>query len=193
VDLAHVGGRLGAGAHVGVRDDLQQRRAGAVEIDAGHAVKILVQRLARILLKVGAGDADGLCRAILQLDLQLTLADDGQLELGDLITLRQVRIEVIFTRKNRALADLGVHRQTEHHRHAHRLLVKHRQHAGQAEVHGTGLGVGLGAIGGGGTGEDLRFGRKLGVDLTPDNNFPFHLITPSTQWSQRRRGRKENT
>jgi hypothetical protein len=53
--------RLGVGhgfrarTHVGLGDDFQQRRAGAVEVDAGTAVEILVQRLAGIFFEVGAG------------------------------------------------------------------------------------------------------------------------------------------
>jgi hypothetical protein len=43
------------------------------------------------------------------------------------------------------LADLGVNRQAEHHRHAHRFLVQHRQYAGHAQVDQAGLGVRLGA------------------------------------------------
>ena len=55
-----VGHGLVGGAHVGLGDDFQQRRAGAVEVDAGLAVEILVQRLAGILLEVGAGQVHGL-------------------------------------------------------------------------------------------------------------------------------------
>ena len=54
VQRAGVGDRLGARAHVGLGDDLQQRRAGAVQVDAGLAVVVLVQRLAGVFLEVGA-------------------------------------------------------------------------------------------------------------------------------------------
>ena len=40
---AGIGHRFGAGAHVRLGNNLQQRRASAVEVDAGHAVKVLVQ------------------------------------------------------------------------------------------------------------------------------------------------------
>src|SRR5256885_5963337 len=40
--------------------DLQQRRAGAVQIDARLADEVLVQRLAGVFLQVGAHQADGL-------------------------------------------------------------------------------------------------------------------------------------
>ncbi len=54
---ARIFDRLDAGAHVGLGDDLQQRRAGAVEVDAGEAVIVLVQRLAGVFLEVGARQA----------------------------------------------------------------------------------------------------------------------------------------
>ena len=50
--------RLLRAAQVGLGHDLEQRRAGAVEIDAGHAVEIFVQRLARVFLEVRAREAD---------------------------------------------------------------------------------------------------------------------------------------
>ncbi len=58
-----VGHGFGAGTHVGLGDDLQQRRAGAVEVDAGLAVEILVQRLAGILFEMGAREMHELFRA----------------------------------------------------------------------------------------------------------------------------------
>ena len=54
VQRLRVGDRLVGAAHVGLGDDLEQRRAGAVEVDAGHAVEVLVQRLAGVLLEVRA-------------------------------------------------------------------------------------------------------------------------------------------
>jgi hypothetical protein len=53
-----VGHGLGGRAHVGLGDDLEQRRAGAVEVDAGHAVEVFVQALAGVFLQVGAGEVD---------------------------------------------------------------------------------------------------------------------------------------
>ena len=63
VQRLRVGDRLVAAAHVGLGHDLEQRRAGAVEVDAGHAVEVLVQRLAGVLLEVRAGEAHGLLAA----------------------------------------------------------------------------------------------------------------------------------
>ena len=54
VQRLRVGDRLVRAAQVRLGHDLEQRRAGAVEVDAGHAVEVLVQALARVLLEVRA-------------------------------------------------------------------------------------------------------------------------------------------
>ena len=49
-----------------------------------------------ILLKVHTGDANTARGAIFKLDIQVSFPNDGVGELGNLITTRQVRIEIIF-------------------------------------------------------------------------------------------------
>ena len=51
---------LGGRAHVGLADDLQQRHAAAVQVDAavGLAGRLVVHALAGVLFKMGADDAD---------------------------------------------------------------------------------------------------------------------------------------
>ena len=67
-------------------------------------------------------------------------------------------------------------RQAELHRHAHGGLVQHRQHARIPQVHEIRLRIRRRAIGGRRGGEDLRFGRQLGVDFQPDDGFPGFVI-----------------
>ncbi len=173
LDVGH--GFLGA-AHVRLGDDFQQRRAGTVQVDAGGPWEFFVQALAGIFFQVRAGHANTLDGAVFQRDVQVALADDRQLHLADLVALGQVRVEVVLAREHVVLADLGVNRQAEHHRHAHRFLVQHRQYAGHAQVDQAGLGVGLCAERGGATGENLRLGGELGMNLQPDHNFPLHSV-----------------
>ena len=63
VQRLRVGDRLVGAAHVRLGHDLEQRRAGAIEIDAGHAVKVLVQALARVFLEMRARETHGLLAA----------------------------------------------------------------------------------------------------------------------------------
>ena len=53
---------------------------------------LIVHQLAGILLDMDALDADGLGGAALEIDLNLSFADDRVIELADLVTLRQIRV-----------------------------------------------------------------------------------------------------
>ena len=150
-----VGYRLGGVAQVGFGHDFQQRGARPVEVDASLAVKILVQRLARIFFQVGTGDTYGAGSAVLELDLKAAATDDGSLELADLVALGQVRVKIILAVEHRAPANVRANTEPEHDGVAHRQGVQYRQHAGHGQVDGTGLGVGLGAKCGGRTGKYL--------------------------------------
>ena len=60
---------------------------------------LVVHQLARVLLDMDALDADRLVldsRLLVEPDLDRALADQRVIELGDLITLRQIRVEVIL-------------------------------------------------------------------------------------------------
>ncbi len=98
------------------------------------------------------------------------------IHLAGLIALGQVGVEVVLAREDVLLGDLGIDGQTELAGHAHGLGVEHRQGAGHAQIDQAGLGVGLGAEGGGAAGKDLRLGGELGVDFQPDHGFPLHLF-----------------
>ena len=49
-----VSDRFGGASHLGLGDDFQQRRTGAIQVDAGHALEVLVQALARVFLQMCA-------------------------------------------------------------------------------------------------------------------------------------------
>ena len=175
MDGLHIGHCFLGRADVRLGNDLQQRRAGTVEVDATHAVEVFVQALAGVLFQVRTGDADALDGAVFQGDVEEALADDGVIHLAGLIALGQVRVEVVLAREDVTFGDLGVDRQAELAGHAHGFGVQYRQGAGHAEVDQAGLGVGLGAKGSGAGRENLRLGAELSVDLKPDHGFPLHL------------------
>jgi len=64
-------------------------------------------------------------------------------ELRDLVTLRQVGIEVILARKHGVLAHLAVDRCGGKYGKLHRTLVQHRQGPRQTKADGADMGVGL--------------------------------------------------
>ena len=135
-----------------------------------------MQALAGIFFQVRAGDADALDGTVFQGDVEEALADDGVVHLAGLVALRQVRVEVVLAGEDVTLGDLGVDGQAELAGHAHGFGVEHRQGAGHAEVDQAGLGIGLGAEGGGAGRENLRLSAELSVDLEPDHCFPLHIL-----------------
>ena len=171
-----VGDRLVGGAHVRLGNDLQQRRAGAVQVDAGFAVEILVQRLAGILFQMGARQTDDLLVSLVAgTDLQGQIAADHhrQIHLADLVALGEVRVKVVLAREHRLPRHLGADRQAKADGAIDGLLVEDRQNAGQGEVDRASLGIRLGTEGGGSTRENLRNGRQLRVRFDADDDFPL--------------------
>jgi hypothetical protein len=65
-------------------------------------MRIVVQ-FAGVFLHVDAPDADTLPRAA-DLDLDLAVLGDGQFVLGDLVSLRQVGVEIVLAREARSRA-----------------------------------------------------------------------------------------
>ena len=98
-----------------------------------------MDRLAGILLKVQPldADADVLQLAVaIRIDLHdhLALADDRLVELGDLVALRQVGVEIVLAGEDRALVDLRLQPETGAHGLGDAFLVDHRQHARHRRV-----------------------------------------------------------
>ena len=92
--------RLGSRANVGLGDDLEQRRSGAVQVDQAVAAapRFVVKVLAGIFFEMGADDADPprLGRLRVGRDLEPAVGAEGQIVLADLITLRQVGIVILL-------------------------------------------------------------------------------------------------
>ena len=57
-------------------------------------------RLAGVFFKVGTRDADALFTAISIVNCQFAVFDDRKFVLADLVTLRQVGIEIVLARKH---------------------------------------------------------------------------------------------
>ena len=117
-------------ANVRFRDDFEQRGTGPIQVDAAHALKVFVQRLASILFQVGSGHTDGEVGAILGGDIDAALADNREIHLGNLIALGQIGIEIIFPIEDRALANLRIDCQAEGHCFCQCLFIKDGQYTG---------------------------------------------------------------
>ncbi len=174
VQRAGVGDRFCGGAHLRLRDNLQQRRAGAIEVDAGHAVEVFVQRLAGVLFHMGAGEVDH-SFGVAHLDLQRAALDNRLGQLTDLIALGQVGVEVVLAVEDVDAVKRCADRQAKLDRTFDRALVQHRQHAGQRDINRAGLGVGRCAEGSTAARKNLGTGGELGMHLQPNNGLPLHF------------------
>ena len=170
VQGARVLGGLCARAHVGFGDDLEQRRAGTVEVDAGLTGVILVQRLAGVFFEVCAGEVHPV-RDIAHHEIDSAALDHRRFVLADLVALGQVGIEIVLAREDRVVRDLRAHRQSEADRALDRTSVHHRQRARQRQIDRRGLGVGCRAELRRRAAEDLAVRRQLSVGLEADDDL----------------------
>ena len=168
-----IGHRFGGGAHFGFGYHFQQRRTGAVQVDAGGAVQTFVHRFARVFLHVGAGYVDGF-HFVAHHDFQLAVFHNRQVQLADLIAFGQVGIEIVFAVEHVFAVDGGVQRQAELNRFFHHFAVHHRQRARQRAFHHAGVRVRLCAEGGACAAENFGLCVELDVDFQADYGFPGH-------------------
>jgi hypothetical protein len=125
-----------------------------------------------VFLDVEARDADALFCAG---DFDFDVADGGkrELELGDLVALGEVGIEIIFAGEAGVFVDGAVEGERGAAGHFDDALIQHRKRAGEAEADGAGVGVGGVAEAGGAGAEDFCFGEELGVDFEADDGLVF--------------------
>src|ERR1019366_135050 len=133
-------------------------------------------RLARVLLHVGPLDAHP--RPVGKVEVPVRV--DRLVVLADLIVLGLVGVEVVLPVEGRG-PDLAVEGRADGHGHLHRLLVEHRQRAGQAQAHRAHVRVGLVPEHVGTAAEQLGVRLELAVHLEADDHLPprLHVATPS--------------
>ncbi len=138
---------------------------------------LVVHQLAGVLLDMDAFDADGLGAALrillVEHDLDLPFAHQRMVELADLVALRKIGVEVVFTVETRPFVDLRFDRHAGADRLADALAVGHGQHAGHSRVDQADLRIGLRAEGGRRAGEELGVGGHLGMDFEANHDLPL--------------------
>jgi hypothetical protein len=186
MQFLEVRGRLDGAAQIRFGDDLEQWRPRPVQVDPGLTGKGFMQRFAGIFFEVGSSNPHRAARAVFQRDLEFAGAHHRAFELADLVTLGQVRIEVVLTIEDRDRVDCRADRDAECHGHAHSFAIQHGQRARQREVHRAGLAVGGRAERGAGAREKLRVGCQLDVHLQADHAFPWaaHARASGCRWCQ---------
>ena len=106
---------------------------------------LVMQRLARVLLEMQPFDPDLDGLAARQVDEDDALADDGLLVLRDLVSRRQVRIEIVLPVEDRILVDLRLQAQPRAHRLLHAEAVDDGKHARHAGIDEADMGIGISA------------------------------------------------
>ncbi len=180
-DLTKLPERLGgvpSRAQIRLGDDLDQRRAAAIEIEAGLLVgvrKPLVERLARIFLQVHARDADrpgGAASA----KFERAGRRQRQLVLRDLIPLGQIRVEVVFSGKNRLFVDRAVQCQGRLGGEIHGPPVQDRQSPGKPETDRADARVRGVPESRAAAAKNLRVREEPGVYFEPNDGFKSHEV-----------------
>ena len=170
----HVLARLVGAAKLGFAHDLHQGHTSAVEVHE-RALRLvdgaLVEQLAGVLLQMGPRDAAA-PRLAIDLELEVALAAERQVILRDLVTLGQVRIEVVLTVELGEFRDLAAERQPGPDGLLHGAPVDHRQRPWERQADGAGVGVGRSReVVRGAAAEHLALGQDLGVHLEPDHHL----------------------
>ena len=165
--------RLVGAAQVRLADDLDQRRSAAIEVHIGISIGVrepVVNTFAGVVLHVHARNSDPFVHTIHR-NIDVTMLGQRLIILRDLISLGQIRIEVVLAREARRGPDPAIQRQRRFDRQVHGLAAQHGQRSGQAQANWTNVRVRLRAEAGGAATKDLRRGSQLDVHLQADHRL----------------------
>jgi hypothetical protein len=122
---------------------------------------------------VNADDADAFFLAI-ALDVNVPIRGQGKLILGDLVSLGEVGVEIVFSGKLTVRGNPAVSGQGSSQGILQDRPVENWQASGKACTHRAGKGIGLVTKEGRAVAEDLALGQELGMNLQTDDGFIIH-------------------
>ena len=91
--------------------------------------------------------------------------------LRNLVALGQVRIKIIFPRKNRSLVDAAIQRHRRQRSELHSFLIQHRQGSRHSQANRAHIGVGRSAKTRRARTENLRRRQQLDVHFQPNDRL----------------------
>ena len=94
-------------SHIRLRNDLDQRNAASVVIHQGAVLPLIMNQLTCVLLHMHLMDPH-LFLSCFCLNFYKAIMADWQIQLGNLIVLRVVRVKIVFTIKLAVLVDAAV-------------------------------------------------------------------------------------
>ena len=130
------------GAQIGLADDFQEWHAGAIQVDQAGGTVGVVNIFAGVFLHMNPRQANAFFHAI-HFDVDMTAGANRQFVLTDLITLRQIRIEIVFAGEDARGRDLAVRRQARLDGKFDDPLIENRQNTGESGTNRTGILIGL--------------------------------------------------
>jgi len=171
--LDQVRGRFVGGPQIGLAHDLDERHARPVPVHERNGLRqvvegVLVKELSGVLLQVNPDETDRPA-AVRRVDLDRSPGREGPVVLRDLVTLRQVGVEVVLAREARVAVDLRSDGESEAHRQGDRFAVEDRKGPREPQADRAGRGVGRRADFDRTGAEDLRLSQELGMDLETDD------------------------
>ena len=173
LDFDEVGIGFLAGADVGLRHNLNQRHAGAVQVHQGFGFAGQMHRFARVLLHVNARDADALRGAVGEAHIHVAVVANRGFVLRNLVAFGQVGVKVVFAGKQVVAPNLAVGGQAHFHGKLHGCAVHLGQGAGVAEGNHRQVGVGGHAVLVLISRIHLAVREQLGVYFQADNGLVF--------------------
>ena len=142
-----------------------------------------MNRLAGIVLHVEARNAEGFFLAIDDFAGFRPFAGENPdnamlakrtVELGNLISLGQIRVEIVLSCKNRRLVDLAPKRNRSLHGHRDSLPVNNRKGSRESEAYRTGICIRRGPELGAAATEQFAAREQLCVYFKTNYRFKFH-------------------
>ncbi len=153
--------------------DLDQGNSGTVEIDQTYGPVGIMLQLAGVFFHMNSCNPDSFS-GLINLNLNMPMFRYREFKLGYLVSLGQIRIEIVLTGKPAFTGNSAVGSQSYAYAVFHHLLVQNRQDARHPETDRTCVGIRRGAELSGTCAEYLRPGEKLSMYFQPYDTFKFH-------------------
>ena len=112
MQLPHISDRLGGRTQIRLGNQLNQRHASAVQVNAGTVGKRIMHRLACVLFQLATVNAH-LARPCRRFHDNFATTNNGIIQLANLITLGQVGVKIILAHEEGVRINLCANRQAK--------------------------------------------------------------------------------
>ena len=143
-----------------------------------------MDQLTGILLDMDAGHTNTLGVSLFIYNgVNITVFTQRNIKLRNLIRFGQIGIKVVFAVHLTDIIDTAMQRIAHAHGIVHHALIQGGQCTGHTSADGTAVGIDHGAEGVFASAVDLGLGIQLRMDFQTNDNFVFHVVSPSLHHS----------